>query len=459
MSYAGERPPPTLDGGRSIRDLHDRLADGRTTVRSLVEETVARCAELDPAIGAYEVLDADGAFAQADALDRSLRDGAPVRSLTGVTLAVKDMIDVRGLPTRAGSAVLADAPDAEADAPVVESLRGKGVVVMGKTTTHEFAMGTVTPQTRNPHDAARIAGGSSGGSAAAVAAGLSAAALGTDTGGSIRIPSALCGVVGLKPRAGLLDVSGIIPLSPVADVAGPIARTVDDVRTIWRALAGHTSASPVITRIGVPVAGAVGELAPDVDDAYRRARHRLRQRGIEVVTIQVPDFDAWYPVRLVPLYAAASRIHGARGWFPDRRDGYSPGLRSVLDIGAGQTTDDVLDAWSELTSLCGRMLEALDAVDAMLLPTTPISAPRRTIDVDGAPRDGLTDVSRTLTRLCAPFNWMPLAAVSVPVDSGTGSLPIGMQLIARDELTALAAAELVESHHHFSDTLTQGTLR
>ncbi len=427
-----------------IARVQEMFRTRELTVRTLVEGLLDRHAATHDDLGAYTEIDPVSVRAQADALDTALAAGARPGPLFGVPIAVKDMIDVAGLATRAGSRVLEGAASAVRDASVVADLRRDHAVIMGKTATHEFAMGTVTPQTRNPHARERIAGGSSGGSAAAVAAGLALGALGTDTGGSIRIPAALCGVVGLKPRPGVLDSEGIIPLSPIADVAGPIAATVADTAALWRALVPGAGAGRRIRRVGVPHRGALGELEPAVESAFVRAQQALESKSIEVVEIPVPNFERWFPVRLIPLYAAASRVHRARGWFPDRAEAYSTGIRAVLQRGSDRTTTEVLDAWAELSSLSGLLLSAMDDVDALLLPTTPISAPAHTGDVDDAERQGITNISRTLTRLCAPFNWVPLAAISVPFGADDDGLPLGMQVVASDEVTALNAAALLE---------------
>src|SRR5207302_3215653 len=193
-----------------------------------------RIEQSEAGVGAWRARDQGVAEAEATRMDAARRNDLP---LWGIPIGIKDIIDVAGTPTTANSRVLAGTVP-RADAPVVARLRAAGALILGKTATHEFACGTVTPGTSNPWDPGRIPGGSSGGSAAALAAGHCLGALGSDTAGSIRIPAALCGVVGLKPRPGLVSTEGVIPLAPSFDVVGPMARTVEDVALLWEALSG-----------------------------------------------------------------------------------------------------------------------------------------------------------------------------------------------------------------------------
>ena len=217
------------------------LSSARSALRSGVVsplEVLAACRnrieQSEAGLGAWRAWDPGAAEAEANRMDAARRNELP---LWGIPIGIKDIIDVAGTPTTANSRVLAGTV-AHADAPVVARLRAAGALILGQTATHEFACGTVTPGTSNPWDLGRIPGGSSGGSAAALAAGHCLGALGTDTAGSIRIPAALCGVVGLKPRPGLVPMEGVIPLAPSFDVVGPLARTVDDVALLWQVLSG-----------------------------------------------------------------------------------------------------------------------------------------------------------------------------------------------------------------------------
>lgn len=435
----------------SIKEARRAIQAGEILPSELVDLVLERVASAERDVGAFAHLEVEAVRTEARRLDERPRIGG----LFGIPFAVKDVIDVAGMPTRAGSAVLSRAGDATADADVVASIRDDGAIILGKTATHEFAMGTVTPDTRNPHRLNHIAGGSSGGSAAAVAAGFTLGALGTDTGGSVRIPAALCGVVGLKPRSSSVSTRGVIPLSPIADSCGPIARTVDDVARIWSAIGSPLNRRVEVSALGWVHPDDLGPLSDEVAAAYDHAVAALGTRaGLQLSRARLPHVDEWYPVRLTPLYADASRVHREHGWYPDHSELYSPGLRSVLDRGAARDAGEVLDAWKGISVLAERVLEALVRVDALILPTTPIAAPLRGGDVDEAERTELTAVSQTLTRLCAPFNWAPVAAVSVPFGTTSKGLPIGMQIVARDEATALHAASLVEACAPRDDTIS-----
>ncbi|SCF27625.1 aspartyl-tRNA(Asn)/glutamyl-tRNA(Gln) amidotransferase subunit A [Micromonospora echinospora] len=417
------------------------------TVTELVETSLDRCALIERHVHAFAHIDTARARARAAELDAMLDAGYQPRSpLFGIPLAVKDVIDVAGMPTRAGSRLFSGAPEADHDATVVATLRAAGAVLIGKTHTHEMAMGTVTPTTRNPHDLTRIAGGSSGGSAAAVAAGEVLGALGTDTGGSIRIPAALCGVAGLKPRTHSVDMAGQIPLSPIADSCGPLAANVRDLSVLWSAMSGRPATAVDVHRLGVLSPADLGDVESAVGIAYEQLGESLaRHSRVSSVTVQVPAFDEWYPVRLVPLFADAYQAHRAAGWYPAGRGLYSRGLRAVLDAAAKHTAADLLAAWKTLTRLTERLLAAFSVCDALVLPTVPTTAPLRTaVADDSRPRSELTGASRQLTRFCAPVNWSPLAAVTVPFGTDDRGLPVGMQCVALDEERALSAARLVE---------------
>ena len=440
---------------RSLADAAAAVAAGEVTPLELAQACLDAIALQEPALGAFATVEPERALAQARALTDELAGGGRPRSpLHGIPIAVKDLIDVAGYPTRAGSAVLADAAAATADAAVVARLRAAGAVVIGKARTHEFALGILTPQTRNPHDRARAAGGSSGGSAAATAAFACFGALGTDTGGSIRIPAALCGVAGLKPRAGRVPDDGIVPLSPVLDVCGPLARSAADLELLWEALRepgpaphgrpGAAAAPGRPLRIARVADGSLGEVAPEVLGAVAAAARRLAERDdVELAAAAPSPLEAWSPSRLVPLLADALDVHRERGWYPAARDAYGPDMLAGLEIAETLAARDVTRALRALRRLGDELLACLDDCDALLLPTTPIAAPRldEALDAGGAQR---SEVARALTRLCAPVNWCPLAAVSVPGGTTAEGLPIGLQLIARDERTALEAAKRCE---------------
>jgi len=359
--------------------------------------------------------------------------------LHGAPVGVKDLVDVAGLPTRAGSRVTDGAP-AGADAAVVSLLRGVGATVLGKTATHELAYGVTTRATVNPWAADRVAGGSSGGSAVAVAVGAGPLALGSDTAGSCRIPAALCGVAGMMARPGRLPMDGVVPLAPGLDALGLLARTAADLAVAWTALTGEPVGSAADPRIGIPPEAALGPVDPAARSAAEEAAALLSTAPRRV---GVPAFDDWNRPRGTVIAALALEAHRGRGWWPDGAERYGADVAFQMRA-AEQVGPDALDAARlRLADLAGELRGAFDAVDVLVLPTTPHAAP---------PRDDGGDLVRAerrhaaeLTRLCGPVNAAGLAAVSVFGGLDPDSLPLGVQLVARDEPTALAAAAAYEA--------------
>src|SRR6266487_2827841 len=235
----------------SIQQASEELRSGIITPTELLAETLERIDELDGEIRAFVTVMRDQAYEEAEKAENEQRTGLFRSLLHGIPIAIKDIIAVKDVRMTAGSKVLADYVAAE-DATVVEQLRRAGAVIIGKTNTHEFAYGTYTPPTCNPWDLARIPGGSSGGSAAALAAGMCLGAIGSDTGGSIRIPSACCGSTGLKPTYGRVSTYGVVPLSWSLDHAGPMARTVEDCALLLQAIAGYDQKDPASAMVAVP---------------------------------------------------------------------------------------------------------------------------------------------------------------------------------------------------------------
>ncbi|MGH2787705.1 MAG: amidase [Actinomycetota bacterium] len=435
--------PAGLSASRAL----DAIARKELSPLDLTRACLARIEQLDSVIQAFLVVDADAALEQARTLTEELAGNATARPLHGIPFGIKDIIDVEGLTTTASSRVLAGNV-ARSDAPVVELLRAAGCVLLGKTNTQEFAYGVVTAPTSNPWDPERIPGGSSGGSAAAVSAGMSIAALGTDTAGSIRIPSALCGVSGLMPRAGAFAMDGIIPLAPSLDRCGPIARDATDLAVIWSALARHPLAQPAAPgklRVGAPAAASdIGEMSPAVDDAVERALVVLAGAGTHRVTVELPHLREWDYPRSVPLMVEALTVHRDAGWYPEYAADYEEGTRAALAYAEKLGGDTLASARRDLERLTGRLMGAFESVDVLVLPATPIPAPTKAeaSAVDGAHRPPIT---RSLTRICGPVNWCDLAAVAIPCGFTAEGLPIGLQIVGRSERTVLEVALLYQS--------------
>jgi aspartyl-tRNA(Asn)/glutamyl-tRNA(Gln) amidotransferase subunit A len=350
----------------------------------------------------------------------------------GAVVAVKDLVDVRGMVTTAGAILLPTTPAAD-DAPVVKRIRAHGAVIVGKTNLHEFAYGvtSINPHygnVLNPHDSSRVAGGSSGGSAVAVATGMCDWAIGSDTGGSIRIPAALCGVVGFKPELGSIPTEGVIPLSRSLDTLGPMGR---DVATVTRAYYDMSGEAPEPVpagwkpRLGVPT-GWVGGLDPDVLNAWRFA-----SQGIPQV-----DFVERMPLfrdGLTILMVEASAYHGRR--LKEHPEKFGADVVEHLRRGNEISPRDYAHAVGTAPLLRVGARSAMRDLDALVLPTTAIVAP---------PVDGGNEVREPLARFTRPFNMsgQPVVSLPVPVKSG---LPVGVQVIGRTNALALAAAAWLEN--------------
>jgi aspartyl-tRNA(Asn)/glutamyl-tRNA(Gln) amidotransferase subunit A len=431
----------------SVASASELIGRGELSPLELTEHCLARIEGLDNTIRAFLSVDAPGAIERARALSEDKAHRSASGPLYGIPFGIKDIIDVAGLPTTASSRVL-EGNVASKDAPVVGMLRDAGTVLLGKTNTHEFAYGVVTAPTSNPWDPDRIPGGSSGGSAAAVASGMATAALGTDTAGSIRIPSALCGTSGLMPRRGALPVEGIIPLAPSLDRCGPIARDAVDLALIWGALTGGPTtvpAEPAGLRVAAPSAPSdIGEIDPEVEEAVEGALGVFEEIGARRITINLPTLEEWDYPRAVPLMVEALKVHTDAGWFPNRVADYEWSTVDAHRFAAKLPADALVTAYGQLEQLKARLMSAFDSADLLILATTPVPAPTKS---EAAARDGAhrPPVTRALTRICGPINYCELAAVSIPCGFTTGGLPIGLQIIGPTERSVLEAALLYQS--------------
>jgi aspartyl-tRNA(Asn)/glutamyl-tRNA(Gln) amidotransferase subunit A len=372
--------------------------------------------------------------------------------LLGVPIAVKDLFATRSMRTTAGSRILRDWVPSR-DAAAVARLREAGAIVFGKTNLHEFAYGVSNANpwwgvARNPHDATRSPGGSSGGSAIAVVAGLCAGALGSDTGGSIRIPASLCGCVGLKPTFGAIPLDGTVPLGWSLDHAGPLARTVDDAGLLLDVLTGRHTGRPTRRasthglRIGLLRGPIVQKAQPRVTQQVETAAAGLRRRGLRVREVAIPELEWTVATQLVTLRAEASAVHSR--WIRTRPRAYGADVRIRLQLGALIAGADYVLAQRMRGRLRAAIGRVFQEVDVLLLPTTPITAPvvgDRTVRW----RSGEEPVDGALVRLTAPFNLTGLPALSVPFGSAAG-LPVGVQVVGQsmDEDRVLAVGRLIE---------------
>ena len=421
------------------------IAAGELSAVELTEACLGRATLLEGDVKAFTLLDGAGALRQARALDDERARGDARGPLHGIPLCIKDLVDVEGLPTTASSRVLRD-NIARTDAPVVARLRAAGGVIVGKTNTQEFAYGVVTAPTVNPWDRDRIPGGSSGGSAAAIAAGMSLGGVGTDTAGSIRIPSALCGISGLKPRPGIVSLEGIIPLAPSLDACGPMARTASDLGVLLDAMTevARERVDATRLRVALPDDVEVAAADPEVAAAVADATRVLSDNGLTTVEVSLPSFEEWDVPRSLPLMLEALEVHRARHWYPDKQELYTEETLGSLRYAETVDAAKISDAARRLSELKSALVAVFERADVLVLPATQGAAPTvaEAMNKDGGHR---TPVVRRLTRLCGPMNVCGLAAASVPCGFSSDGLPIGLQLVGREESTVLAVAEHYQS--------------
>jgi aspartyl-tRNA(Asn)/glutamyl-tRNA(Gln) amidotransferase subunit A len=420
--------------------MTNRTADAGPIVRS-VSDTLARITQMNPTLNAFITVFEGEAMEQARALDAELREGRSRGPLHGRTISVKDLIDVKGFPTTAASRVR-DGHVAHADASLVTRLRDAGAVLIGKTNLHEFALGTTSDESafgpvHNPHDPSRSPGGSSGGSGAAVAAGLGWASIGSDTGGSIRIPASACGVVGLKPTFGEISLVGVVPLSVSLDHVGPLAQTVSDAWAIYDALIAIPRPSPAPRAIETVRIGTLGgyfldKLDSGVRASFTEALGRLQQAGASIVEVdlaRIPDMQTTYVnVALPEAYAfhaeALTRIPGA----------FSDSVRGRLEMGGRISLEDYVQAQGDRAFMRDAVDRALSACDVLVLPTLPI--PPQMIGATEAIIDGRAEPLRPLTlRLTQLFNLTGHPAISLPCGETPDNLPCGFQIVGRRQHT------------------------
>jgi aspartyl-tRNA(Asn)/glutamyl-tRNA(Gln) amidotransferase subunit A len=376
------------------------------------------------------------ARAEADAADRRAREGASLGPLDGVIVSIKDLFDVAGEPTRAGSRVLENAAPAQADAPVVRRLREAGAVIVGKTNMSEFAFTGVganphygTPG--NPADRARVPGGSSSGAAVAVADRMCEISIGTDTGGSTRIPAALCGVVGFKPSKYRISTEGAFPLSHTLDSVGPIARTVEDCAKADAVLAGEEPwllqpSSIEGLKLGIAAGLPLRDLGETVEAKFTTALAALKSNGAALSEVETPLFDAMVEVNSTATIATVEAYALHRERLATRGDEMDPFIRTRIEMGKAVSPAGYQDMLSTRARLAAAMDELLADYDALVLPTTPIVAPTMA-DVSSA--ESFRIANRLLLRNTEIANFFDLCAISLPM-LGAG-LPAGLMLFAR----------------------------
>ena len=434
----------------TLRQAMDGLDRREFSVFELIRETLLRTRATEPELHAFVELQEELALKTALSHDRSRETQKARRPLVGLPIAIKDIADIAGSKSMCGSKLREDVPVAHRDAEVVHRLRRDGAIFIGKTTTQEFAAGVVSDPCRNPWDLDRIPGGSSGGSAAAVAIGTSLGALGTDTGGSIRIPASVTATVGLKPTWGRLPLQGIYPLSPSLDTPGPIARAVGDALLLYLVMANRRAEVAGIdamlepfggkgldgVRLGVLGGFFQDNLQPDVATAYALATQALAGLGAELVEIEWEGAPVARAVAALINRVEASGIHydHIRG---EQADRLGEDARLRFEAGALLPADTYLRAATARERVRDSVarLYARHRLDALVAPTLAATAPRADHLFVDFP-DGPEGVGPALTRLTMPWNATGQPVISIPCGFDRDELPIGLSVIGRpdDEL-------------------------
>lgn len=439
----------------------EELRTKRLSPVELVDSVLDRIEAVEPQIGAFTLVTAEQARRAAEHAAAEIAAGRYLGPLHGLTVGVKDLVETAGIATTSSSRSRHDYVPAQ-DAAIVRRLQSAGAIMVGKTHTHEFAFGVITPTTRNPWNTDHIPGGSSGGSGAALAAGMCHLAVGTDTGGSIRIPSALNGVVGLKPTYGRVSRTGIASLSWSLDHVGPLARTVGDAAAMLQAVAGYDRSDPASVdvpvgdysaglqrgvsglTVGVPTNYFFDNIDPEVETAVRAGIATLQRLGATVREVELPWAAAYMPAEYAIMLPEASAYHQRR--LRERGEAIGEDVRVLLEVGELINAPDYIkglrartliqDGWRDLFA------QGLDLIAA---PTVPNVAARvGQLTFDGAQPE---PVITSYVRASAPGNLTGLPAASVPCGFSASGLPIGLQLIGRpfDEATVLRAAAAYEN--------------
>jgi aspartyl-tRNA(Asn)/glutamyl-tRNA(Gln) amidotransferase subunit A len=419
-------------------ELAELIRKRRISPVEVVDETLARIERLNPRFNVFIAVFGDQARQAARKAEQLvMRRGRKLPPLFGVPVSVKDIVFTTEAPTTAGSKIFGDGLVATEDAPVVRRLRRAGALIIGKTNLHEVALGVTSANehfgpVRNPHDPDRVAGGSSGGSAVAVAVGLGPLSIGTDTRGSIRIPAACCGVAGLKPTRGLVPVQGVLPLSPSLDHVGPIARTAAECALMLEVMAGTRYAGRFTKAARRPVKGmkvGVSEFhLRDLDSSVQKpidgTLRRLKKLGCRLHDVRMPALDESHLASIVISASEAVSYHDQ--FLTTTPEAYGPLVRKRLQDAYTWTAVDLVRAqaaMADLTTAFARVFETLDCLVGAVLPCVPPKIGETTVRING----NEMSVVDAFTRFNAPQNMAGIPALSIPCGTANG-LPVGFQV-------------------------------
>jgi aspartyl-tRNA(Asn)/glutamyl-tRNA(Gln) amidotransferase subunit A len=466
--------------GMTIGQLAPKLRTRKISPVELTQAVLDRIRNLDPVLNAFITVDAEGALKAARTAQRQISKGKYLGPLHGIPISFKDLYDTKGMLTTAGSKIMRDRIPAE-DATSVAKLRAAGAIILGKTNLHEFAFGSTTQNphfggTRNPYDTNRIPGGSSGGSAAAVAADMCIASTGSDTGGSIRTPSALCGTVGLKPTYGRVSLHGIVPLAWSLDHVGPMTKCVRDAAIMLSAMAGYDPKDPASAnekipgfsrtirndvkklKIGIDPSFCFSGVDQEIADTIQNALQLLEGLGARIVEVNLPNIELTSVAESIIITTEAAAYHEAN--LRSRAADYGEDVRALLEGGSVFSAVHYIKAQRLRRMIQQEFAEAFKKIDLFAMPSAPVAAPA--IGAETVSMAGMeTDLSMALIRFACPSNLTGLPAISVPCGRSQDGLPIGLQLVGRafDEATVLRTAFTLEANSEPlpKPRLTQGS--
>lgn len=445
-----------------LQDIAKAITHRQASPVELVRDVLDAIARNNPSLNAYISVCADSALAAAEKVERAIALKKDPGPLAGVPISVKDLILTSDAPTTAGSKIFGDGIPAGEDALVIKRLRKAGAIMLGKTNLHEAALGVTSANehfgpVRNPWNAEHVAGGSSGGSAAAVAAGLCAASVGTDSRGSIRIPASCCGVTGFKPTYGLLPNDGVIPLSPSLDHVGPITHTVIDAALMMGVMTGSKQGLERFTKAlrgstkGI-VLGISEYHLRDIDDdvarAIEKALKTMRPLVKDIRDVEIPALDGAQEASAVIVASEAIAYHDQ--YFKANPSAYGPLVRKRLELGYKQTALQYLQAMAKRAAVRAAFAQTFTEVDILIGATLPALPPKvgaHSVHINGTEANTVD----SFTRFSSPQNLAGLPSLSIPCGLAKG-LPIGLQLFgaegADDVVLSLGAAFQRETHWH-----------
>jgi aspartyl-tRNA(Asn)/glutamyl-tRNA(Gln) amidotransferase subunit A len=437
----------------TLREIAQKIRSGETSPSEIVRLLLEQIRRTDDKLQAYITVCEESSLKLAEAAELQLKAGHDLGVLHGIPVSIKDLYETEGIRTTCGSRLMQDYVPKK-DSTVVARLKSKGAIVLGKLNTHEFALGAVSPPTKNPWDLGRIPGGSSGGSAAALAMGSAIATTGSDTGGSIRIPASFCGVVGLKPTYGRVSRAGIFPESWSLDHAGPLTKRLEDAALLLRIMAGRDELDPTSSdlpvpdyvqeletniaglRVGVPTNHFFEHCDCEIAKAVNAAIEVLEGLGCTKVEFEFPSISEIMAAYTTIDLCEASAYHERE--IEQRAADFQPDVRLLLEQGLLIPASYYIQAQRVRAMLFAKVMSLFDHLDVIVTPSEPIVAPQVSQTIVRI-NDYEESVDSAAVRYLAPFNLTGLPALSIPCGFSSKGLPIGMQIVGRayDESTIL----------------------